>query len=139
MSYDRHQSRDFFIMSHENLISNSPNDESKISEIEDSSQTKTQQIGYFWKHYSRNVTYKERCALRVAEALECFEHKGEAICDDHPRLFLDEIDATIDCINELVNQGLPRSVIRNNVWILYFTKCKLIFLVENITITSYHN
>ncbi len=83
---------------------------------------KPNDMGHFWEQYSKGLSFNKRCVNRVSDALDCSEEKSKRLIGEHPRLFLDEIDSTMEIVDVLLENNIPKVLIRNNVWLLYFSK-----------------
>lgn len=115
----RSQLRSFFLLSNGCLF-NSTNRVLATSDNYHVPIEKANEMTYFWEDYSNKLSFKRRCVNKVCTLLDCTEKKATELVEEHPILFLEDVDNTWENTNLLMENGLTIKIIKQNIWLLYF-------------------
>ncbi|KAK7573888.1 hypothetical protein V9T40_011079 [Parthenolecanium corni] len=121
------QFRSFFLLSNGCLF-NSTNRVLATSDNYHVPIEKANEMNYFWEDYTKKISFKRRCVNKVATLLNCKEKIATALVDEHPVLFLEDINNTWENIQLLIESGISKDTIKKNIWVLYFDHGMYVFL-----------
>lgn len=113
------QCRSFFLLSNGCLF-NSTNRVLAASDNYHVPIEKSNEMTYFWEDYSKKLSFKRRCINKVSTLLDCEQKEAAELVEEHPVLFLEDIDHVWENINLLTENGISTDMIKENIWLLYF-------------------